>query len=177
MSSSASTRPTATNKNPYDLVPPRGQCAVTGRPIAPGERFMAALVETPEGFSRLDCSMEGWESFDRSAAVAYWQTAMPQGPTQKKSLFVDDQTLCDLFRRLSDVEEPAKLNFRFVLGLILMRKRLLSYESSRKEDGREVWRVRLKGDDAELDLVDPKLSEEQVREVSGQLDQVLSEAA
>ena len=28
------------------------------------------------------------------------------------------------FERLVDTTEPAKLNFRFVLGLILMRKRL-----------------------------------------------------
>ncbi len=65
---------------------------------------------------------------------------MPR-PEEKKKLFVDDQVLCDLFERLAEVTEPAKVNFRFVLGLILMRKRLIVYETTRHDDGKDVWVV------------------------------------
>ena len=97
----------------------------------------------------------------------------------KKKLFVDDEVLCQLFERLSDVQEPAKLNFRFVLGLILMRKRMLIYETTRHEGGegndRELWTVRFKGREDRLDLLNPRLTEEQVGEVSQQLGEILNE--
>ena len=135
---------------------------------------MAALVETPEGFARADCSLECWEKFDRKDVVAFWQTTMPKVEA-KKQLFVDDQVLCELFVKLGDVTEPAKLNFRFVLGLILMRKRLVIYESTRREEGKEVWAVRLRGSDEPLSMVNPHRGEEQVREVSNQLSEILSQ--
>jgi hypothetical protein len=56
-----------------------------------------------------------------------------------------------------------------------MRKRQVIYETTRSEDGRDVWVVRLKGREDRLDLVDPKLSEGQVAEVSQQLGEILNE--
>ena len=158
----------------YSVARPQGVCAVTGKSIAPGEKLMAALRETPTGFERLDISMDGWPQFDRSGILAFWQTTMRE-PEQKKKLFVDDEVLCELFERLSDTTEPAKLNFRFVLGLILMRKRMIVYEDTRFENDQEIWSVRFKGKDARLDLINPKLNEQQVAEVSQQLGEILNE--
>jgi hypothetical protein len=135
---------------------------------------MAALRETSQGFERLDVSLECWPKFDRTDLLAFWQTAIPQQEAKKK-LFVDDEVLCELFERLKDTAEPAKLNFRFVLGLILMRKRMVLYESSREEDGKDIWTVRFKGKDERLDLLNPKLDEQQVADVSQQLGEILNE--
>jgi hypothetical protein len=94
---------------------------------------------------------------------------------EKKKIFVDDAVLCELFDRLGAATEPSKLSFRFVLGLILMRKRLLVYENTRHEEGRDIWSVRPKGRDEKLDLIDPKLDEQQMMEVSKQLGEILNE--
>ncbi|MCC7351907.1 MAG: hypothetical protein IT446_15210 [Phycisphaerales bacterium] len=159
----------------YQVARPLGRCAISGREIAPDERFMAALRETAEGFERLDVSMEHWgELADKSDLLGYWQATMPR-PEQKKKLFVDDEILCGLFERLSEAAEPSKLNFRFVLGLILMRKRLIQYDATRQEDGQEIWSVRLKGRTEPMDLLNPQLNEQQVMEVSQQLSEILSE--
>jgi hypothetical protein len=161
----------------YDVPRPEGHCAVTGRKIEPGEKFFAAIRETPEGIGRVDVSPEAWEGFDHSrggGVLAFWQTVMP-AHEQKKKVFVDDEVLCTLFERLADATEPVKVNFRFVLGLILMRKRLIVYEDARKEDGRDVWVVRMKGKDERLLLTDPKLNEQQVAEVSQQLGEILNQ--
>ena len=135
---------------------------------------MAALRETPTGFERLDVCLNCWDAFDKTDLVGFWKTSMPL-VEQKKRLFVDDEVLCQLFERLHDTTEPAKLNFRFVLGLILMRKRLIVYETTRHDDGKDVWVVRLKGKDQRLDLTDPKLNEQEMTEVSQQLGQILNE--
>ena len=117
---------------------------------------------------------EAWEGFDRAGVLAFWQTVMP-AHEQKKKVFVDDEVLCTLFERLADATEPVKVNFRFVLGLILMRKRLIVYDDARKEDGRDVWVVHMKGKEEKLLLTDPKLDEQQVTEVSQQLGEILNQ--
>jgi hypothetical protein len=159
----------------YDVPRPAGVCAVSGRTITPGEKFIAAVRETPTGLERIDISPEAWGGFDRARLLGFWQAVMPEPEQKAKKLFVDDDVLCTLFERLADTSEQAKINFRFVLGLILMRKRLVVYETTRSEEGRDVWVVRLKGREDRLDLVDPKLNEAQVTEVSQQLGEILNE--
>src|SRR5689334_6819920 len=161
MSTAAPTKPANPTNAGYDVARPHGRCHLTGRAIEPGEKFMAALRETPQGFERLDVALDQWEGFDRANVLAFWQAVMPR-PEAKKRLFVDDTVLCELFERLSDASEPSKLNFRFVLGLILMRKRLVIYDTTRLEGEREIWSVRLKGRDDHMDLINPKLDEQQV---------------
>src|SRR5829696_3579163 len=157
----------------YDVPRPAGVCAASGRAIEPGEKFIAAVRETPTGLERLDVSPEAWSQFDRRDLLGFWQTTMPSPEQKPKKLFVDDEVLCTLFERLADTGEQAKLHFRFVLGLILMRKRIVLYETTREEEGRHVWVVRLRGREDRLDLVDPKLTEAQVAEVSQQLGDIL----
>ena len=167
--------PTQSHK-PGTLDIPRaaGTCAVSARAIAPGEKYFAAVREIPEGIERLDISPECWGAFTKDDLLAYWQTIMPKAD-QKKKLLVDDEVLCTLFERLADSTEPVKIHFRFVLGLILMRRRLVIYEETRHADGKDTWIVRMKGKDQRLELIDPKMNEQQVAEVSQQLGQILNE--
>ena len=162
----------ATTSGGYDVARPHGECSVCRKVIEPEQKLMAALLELPAGFQRIDCCMECWPGHERKDVVAFWQTVMPRAE-QKKKLFVDDTVLCELFERLAEVQEPAKLNFRFVLGLILMRKRLVVYEKARRDGEREVWVVRMKGRQDLLDLLNPNLDDEQVRDVSQQLNEIL----
>jgi hypothetical protein len=168
----AANKPTATTG--YEVARPRGQCVVCQKQIDAQESLMAALKETPIGFERQDVCMNCWEAFDRTDLIGFWKTHMPK-TEQKRKLFVDDDVLCQLFERLADASEPAKLNFRFVLGLILMRKRLIVYETSRVEETKEIWSVRFKGKEEQMDMLNPKLDESQVQEVSNQLGEILSE--
>jgi hypothetical protein len=158
----------------YDLGRRASNCSICQQHLLAGEKLMAALRETPQGFERLDTCIDCWPKVDRDHLLAFWQTAMPLHEAKKK-VFVDDAVLCELFERLKDTVEEPKLNFRFVLGLILMRKRMLSYESSRDENGKEIWIVRFRGKDDRLDLLNPKLNEQQVAEVSQQLGEILNE--
>ena len=177
MSTAAPSKPAPTSSAGgagYQIARPHGKCFVTAEPIEPGTKFMAALRETPVGFERVDVSLGAWPDFDRADVIGFWQTVMPKAE-QKKKVFVDDQVLCEIFERLKDTTEPAKLNFRFVLGLILMRKRMIVYETTRMEGAQEIWSVRFKGRDDTLDLLNPKLDEQQVIEVSQQLSEILNE--
>lgn len=148
---------------------------MTGGEIAAGARFHAVLRETPTGLERLDLLPAAWAEFPKESLLAHWQATMPAAEQAKKKLFVDDEVLLTLFERLSETAEPVKLRFRFVLGLILMRKRLVMYESQKESaDGTSLWVVKLKGRAEPMDLVNPHLTEDQVGDVAGQLGEILN---
>ena len=160
-----------------DVGRPGNRCAACDRTLAPGEPLMAALRETAEGFDRADVCPACWPAFDRAGVLAFWRASVRlPSASARPNRFVDDELLCELFEKLADAPEPAKVNFRFVLGLILMRKRLLAYEASRADEaGRDVWVVRRRGRQDRLDLLNPHLDEQQVAEVSRQMGDVLNE--
>ena len=56
-----------------------------------------------------------------------------------------------------------------------MRKRLLVYEGSRREGQMTIWSVRMRGRQETIELIDPKLDEKQMTDVTGQLGQILNE--
>ena len=159
----------------YSVSRPLGRCAIRGTEFAPGDAFMAMLKETTIGLERLDISLDAWPEVNPADALAYWRAVMPKPDATKKKPFVDDEVLTTLFERLAETDEPHKVHFRFVLGLILMRKRLLIYEASDHVDGHDVWVVRRKGSDKKLILRNPHLTEEQVAAVSTQLGQIMNE--
>jgi hypothetical protein len=150
---------------------PLGQCHGTGIKIEPGQEYFGALVKTEEGLQRRDFCADYWES-EKPDVFCYWKTKLPH-PDQKKQLFVDDQMLMAFFERLEKETDPEKVNFRFVLALVLMRKRMLKYEDTVIDDGREIWRLRIVGDKQVAQVVNPHLDEEQVEQLSSQIGEIL----
>lgn len=150
---------------------PLGQCSGTGRKIEYGEEYYGALVQTEEGLQRQDFCADYWES-QKPQTFCHWKTKLPQ-PGQKKQLFVDDQMLMAFFERLEKETELQKVNFRFVLALILMRKRILKYEDTRTDGDKEIWILRTVGDRQNVEVVNPHLDEAQIEELSSQLGEIL----
>ena len=155
----------------WEINKPLGQCYGTGRAIKPGEEYFGALVETADGLQRRDFSAEYWES-EKPETFCHWRTKLPD-PDQKKQTFVDDEMLMAFFERLAGETEQEKLNFRFVLALVLMRKRRLKYDATRTEDEQEIWRLRVVGENEFAEVVNPNLDDEQIEQLSGQIGQIL----
>lgn len=157
----------------WEINKPLGQCSGTGRTIEYGEEYYGALVQTEEGLKRCDFCQEYWQSA-KPQVFCFWKTKLPN-PSQKKRIFVDDNMLLAFFDRLANETEQEKLNFRFVLALILMRKRLFKYDETKNENGNEIWRLRIVGDSADkrVEVVNPHLNEEQIGQLSSQLGEIL----
>jgi hypothetical protein len=155
----------------WEINKPLGQCHGTERKIEYGEEYFAALVETEEGLHRRDFCAEYWES-QKPDVFCYWKTRLPE-PGQKKQLFVDDQMLMAFFERLEKETEQEKVNFRFVLALILMRKRILKYDETKNIDDQEIWCLRIVGEKQIVEVINPHLDEEQVEQLSSQIGEIL----
>ena len=155
----------------WEIHKPLGVCSGNGRVIEPGEDFIATLIETDRGLERKDYTIEYWER-DKPAAYCYWKSTMPKDD-KKKKIFVDNDMLLAFFERLAAETDEEKVNFRFVLTLILMRKRLVKYDSSQTVDGKEIWKVKITGRDETADVVNPQLTEDKIEQLSDQLGQIL----
>ena len=155
----------------WEIDKPLGQCFGSGKAIEPGQDYYGALVETEEGLQRRDFCAEFWES-EKPDVFCYWRTRLPR-PDEKKPLFVDDEMLMAFFERLAEETEQEKVNFRFVLALILMRKRLLKYDATKTENGQEIWRLRIVGQNTFAEVVKPDLDNEQIEQLSSQIGQIL----
>jgi len=77
------------------------------------------------------------------------------------------------FERLAKETEREKINFRFVLALVLMRKRRLKYNSTKTKDGSEIWCLRLAGEKQIVEVTNPHLDAEQIEKLSSQIGRIL----
>ncbi len=155
----------------WELESSTGCCAVTGRALEEGEEFFTVLLEDGESFRRVDYSLEAWEGPPEGCFCSF-KTRVPVKGKPKK-LLVNNELLLAFFVRLADETEVVRLQFRFVLALILMRKRLLRYEGTTMEDGREVWNMIRADDKSAHRVVNPRLSDDQIQGVSEQLGAIL----
>ncbi len=162
----------------YPSLRATGKCAATGRDLQFGEHFVATLTEQPgtPGLGRVDFSVEAWAGGARPAApaqvVGMWR-ATYQPEAQKKSPLLGDQEMLDLFEELGPSHEERQERFRFLLALLLIRRRLLRVISTRRTPKGSILSVLRRGEDAgqrtPMEVVDPGLDEATITEAIEQL--------
>ena len=155
----------------WDIKKTLGQCFGTGEEFVVDQEYFAALVETEDGFERRDYSVGYWQE-NKPNAYCFWKTRMAD-PDKKKEIFIDDEMLLVFFDRLAEETDEDKINFRFVLTLILMRKRKLKYDSAQIKDDKEVWTLKVAGQGREVEVVNPHLTEDKITELSSQMGQIM----
>ncbi len=170
--------------NTYELGRATGVCASTGVALEPGTPFVACLVEreSEEGLDRLDYGREAWEGGARPARLfAFWAGVVPR-PDEKPRVFIDDDALVSIFDQLEGATDPKRQAFRYVLGLVLIRKRLIRQVGTREARGDEpaAMLIKRRGAPAEQEpeaVVDPSLDAATVAEVTAQLGTILNPGA
>lgn len=147
-------------------------CARTGREFAPDEFFYTLLFREGEGFRREDLCEDAWTTRDAAEEqpFSFWRSRYePPTPPPPEALPRDDAEA--LLRRLVTDNDPAYMNVRFILALMLERKRLLRPVESRDDD-MLVYEHVATGET--LVLANPHLTLDQIpavqREVSALLD-------
>ena len=156
----------------FEVSRPAGQCSVTGRALDEGEPFYSVLFAVGEGFERKDYCEAEWDG-PPEGALCFFKTRMPKKEEPKRT-FVDDDLLINFFVRLADSDDSSKLRFRFVLSLILLRKRLLKYERTIREGGCEYWEMRLMRDKSAHKVLNPVLTDAEIEDLTNQLGAILA---
>ena len=153
-------------------------CQACDRQFGVGDEYYSAVVEV-EGeqvFARHDFCPDCWKP-DAAAYFSFWKTRVPEPeqPRRRGPQLVDLARLMQLFEHLDDAQEDHALRFRYVLALVLMRKRRLKVVSSRRLAGGrgEELTLREPGTDRRHVVRAPSISDSEIRTVSDRLRDVL----
>lgn len=160
----------------YNIAKTGGTCIQCQQPLSPGDQFTAVVRQVNQELQREDYCLDCWsgrQDNDATELLATWRSSIAR-PKEKRKLFLDDDLLVNFFQRLADDQSEVQVTFRYVLALVLMRKKLLVYDrAERLDDGTEVWKMHFKGGDQTHSVIDPKMDETKIADVSSQLGQIL----
>lgn len=155
----------------YQIQPNTRRCSVSGRELRPGERYFSVLTDVAGKFERRDYASEAWQG-PPPHAFSFWVGKVPP-PDARRRPPIDDDLLLDCFQRLDGLTEPGRVNFRYILALLLMRRRKLRFEEAQQEDGVEFLILRCPKSGARHRVVNPALSEEETAAVQDDVFQAL----
>ena len=155
----------------YQIQPSTRRCAASGRELKPGERYFSVLLDEGSKFVRRDYGAEVWQG-PPADAFSFWAGRVPAADGRRRPP-IDDDMLLECFQRLEGRTEPAGENFRFVLALLLMRRKRFKLEEARNEDGREVLCLRCGRTGTRYEVANPRLTDEEMAAVQEDVFQAL----
>ncbi|WP_193210450.1 hypothetical protein, partial [Luteolibacter marinus] len=104
-------------------------CAATERPFADGEAIMTALFPDPEssGYLRKDFSLEAWKERgpDAEKPFSQWKAVYHAPVVEEKKDVFKKESPEELLRRLVEEDEDHTENVRYILAVMLERKKIL----------------------------------------------------
>jgi hypothetical protein len=110
-------------------------CRACSREFADGEAHLSSLAIRGEELAREDHCITCWKKHDSQHEIFWWRTR--HSVDKRRALALDLGALEALFVRLEDRQEVALLELRYVLCLVLMRKRRLKIERVERDGENE----------------------------------------
>jgi hypothetical protein len=156
----------------YQIQAPTRRCVVTGRELRPGEKYHSALVDEGGRFARRDYGPESWAG-PPSEAIAHWAGRVPKDGEAARRPPIDDELLVECFHRLDGAAEPAQVHFRYVVALLLMRRKRFKFEDVNKDGAGETLALRDTRTGERHRVADPGLTEAAMAAVQDEVFQVL----
>lgn len=169
---------------PYEIVRTQDVCAHTNEPLHVGDECIAALVERPddEALVRVMYSIDAWNDGARPQSpdrlFGFWKRVVPEKEDRVQPL-VNDEEMMDLFEQLEEAVEPKQLAFRYLLGLILMRKKKLLFEGSTSANADNPPTLQLRqwvkgGGGPIFNVIDPQLDDDAIADATEELGRVMN---
>ena len=90
-----------------------------------------------------------------------------------RRLRIDDDLLFDCFQRLESQIEPDRVNFRYVVALLLMRRKRFKFEDARKRGDRDSLVIRDAKSGRRHEVEDPQLTDPEMDAVRDEVFRVL----
>lgn len=150
------------------------QCTVSGEVFQEGEYFYTLLYDEGAVFRREDLSERAYKErpADAPKPFSFWRSKYePPPPAAPEAL--GKQTAEDLLRRYMEENTPQHANARYILALMLERKRLLKHVDTRSE-GEQSTLIYEHAKTGEVFLIpDPKLHLDQIVEVQNEVSGLL----
>jgi hypothetical protein len=112
------------NMNEWDIKSPGNACTATTKPFAEGEKFYSILIWKDGVYERLDFCEEAWKQRNENIqTLSSWHSIFKPAPVITEALKKDDAE--SLLRRFMQEADDSHRNARYILALMLERKRIL----------------------------------------------------
>lgn len=144
-------------------------CAVTGRELRPGEVFYSVLIADRDGWRRMDYSVEAWHG-PPNDCIAWWRTQLPAASQKRR--WAPGEVMLRWFEELAGCPDQADL--RYVLALLMVRRRILRLEGSRRaENNQEVLTLFCPRNDTSYEVIAVIPSEDRLQQIEEQIASLL----
>jgi hypothetical protein len=147
------------------------QCHALKRPLREGEYYYSVVIESGDEYLRHDYSAESWKG-PPEGAVGWWKSRMPTSG-DKKMVLAPPEVLIDLLRQMEQF--PGKAKSRYLLALMLMRRKLVRPVTSRGEldSEEEVLRLEVVQDGSTVDVPICKVARSESESLRDELNELL----
>jgi hypothetical protein len=106
------------------------RCAATDRELKPGESFYSVLVAEGAEVVRYDYCEEEWKEPPQDA-LGWWKSQMPD-PNAHKLHWAPNDVMLHYFEQLTN--ESDKPDTRYVLALLMLRRRIVRLEETQVDE-------------------------------------------
>jgi hypothetical protein len=155
----------------YQIQASTRRCAESGRELSPGERYYSVLVNVSGTLVRKDFAAGAWHG-PPPGAFSFWAGRMPAAEKRRRRP-VDDGLLVEYFQRLEGEDDVKQISFRYVIALLLMRRKRFQFEEARIEAGREILALRCVRTKARYLVVNPRLAPAEMTAIQDEIVRVL----
>lgn len=146
----------------YEIKSCSRSCSATERALLPGDVFFSVLELQDEGFVRQDFCVEAWQGPPENC-LGWWRSQLP-GKDGSKPKLAPTEVMLNLFTALAERAED--LEFRYLLGLLLLRRRVLRRDDSiQNEAGQEVLLLHCSRRNEQFELVVAEPNAEQAKQL------------
>jgi len=155
-------------------------CAHTGAAFADGETFYTSIFEDieSEGFIRRDYSANAWSevkgAFD-PPPFSFWKSAHKAPPETSASKGIVDTSAEGMLRRFIEEDDPRTENARFILALMLERKKTLVPVDAKTTETRTLLFYEHEGSGEVFIVADPGLKLDEIEAVQAEVSALLAE--
>ncbi len=151
-------------------------CSETARKFVEAEPFYTAIFEDPagDGYLRNDYSEEAWNRLaDTLNPFSFWRSTFEAPPPPEDREVVKKENAESLLRRLIEEDSAGTENARYILAIMLERRKILhQVEAKPVEGGRLLIYERHKTGEAFI-IKDPQLKLEEIESLQEEVTALL----
>jgi hypothetical protein len=151
----------------FSIRPVAKSCAKSGQLFRSGDICWSVLMEKDGQLVRQDYCVDAW-SGPPAGAIGHWRYQIPEAVEQHRQK-LDTDSLFEYFLQLTESPNMVQRQYRYVLALLLLRKRRLILEEVIEVDDRPTMRLTGSGGEGPFDVPEEDLSEDQIDRLQQQL--------
>lgn len=153
------------------------ECALTGRPFEDGEVFHTAIFFDPQenGYVRRDVCSEAWkEERAQRKPVAAWKNVYQKVLAEVRPEIAPKESAMELLLRFIEDGDPMTENARYILALMLERKRQIVQTAEKEVEGAKMLFYEAKKTGEIFIVRDPELRLDEVAQIQEEVATILA---